>query len=71
MIKARRTLPKLGFRKPEIKIVVEKKNRGIGWVLFAEDVKTGGRTYAGAAMSEDTLEYNIRKAKMKFGIPVG
>lgn len=68
MINPRRTLPKLGFKKPEIKIVVEKKNRGIGWMLFAEDIKTGSRTYAGAAMSQDTLEYNIRKAKMKFGI---
>ena len=70
MINPRRTLPKLGFKKPEIKIVVVKKNRGIGWMLFAEDVKTGSRTYAGAAMSQDTLEYNVRKAKMKFGIPL-
>jgi hypothetical protein len=70
MINPRRPLPKLGFKKPEIKIVVEKKNRGIGWLLFAEDVKTGSRTYAGAAMSQDTLEYNVRKAKMKFGIPI-
>ena len=70
MINPRRTLPKLGLKKPEIKIVVEKKNRGIGWLLFAEDVKTGSRTYAGAAMSQDTLEYNVRKAKMKFGIPI-
>ena len=70
MINPRRPLPKLGFKKPEIKIVVEKKNRGIGWMLFAEDVKSGARTYAGAAMSQDTLEYNVRKAKMKFGIPI-
>jgi len=70
MIKARRTLPKLGRPAPQIDIVVEKKTRGIGWVIFARDKKTGGQTYAGAAMSEDTLGYNIRKAKMKFGIPL-
>lgn len=70
MFNPRKNLQSFGLKKPEIKIVVEKKNRGIGWLLFAEDVKSGSRTYAGAAMSQDTLEYNVRKAKMKFGIPI-
>tara|TARA_B000000557_G_scaffold262597_1_gene263738 strand:+ start:1568 stop:1795 length:228 start_codon:yes stop_codon:yes gene_type:complete len=67
-------------RKPRFMMKSSKSEQQIQ--VWAEAKKTGGytiycgikgsdvKTYAGAAMSRETLEYNIRKAKMKFGIPL-
>lgn len=44
------------------------KNRGLGWTLYATDPKTGGKTYAGAAMSKETLDYKVSLACTKFNI---
>jgi uncharacterized protein (DUF2147 family) len=44
------------------------KNRGLGWTLYAVDPKTKGKTYAGSATSDDTLDYRISLACRKFNI---
>lgn len=67
-------------KKPSFMMVSSKQDHKLQ--VWAEPKKTGGytiycgvkgtdvKTFAGAAMSRETLEYNIRKAKMKFGIPL-
>ena len=44
------------------------KNRGLGWTLYATDPVTGGKTYAGAAMSKENLDYKVNIACRKFNI---
>lgn len=53
----------------KIQVWAEPK-RGGGYAIFCGVPGTDVKTFAGAAMSRDTLDYNIRKAKMKFGIPL-
>ena len=45
----------------------ERDKKG-GFILFAGIKGTDIKTYAGSATSRDTLDYNIRKAKMRFGL---
>lgn len=47
----------------------EANKRG-GYTIYAGIKGTDVKTYAGSAMSRATLEYNLRKAKMKFNISV-
>ena len=53
----------------QIQVWAEPKRNG-GYTIFCGVKGTDVKTYAGAAMSRATLDYNIRKAKMKFGIPL-
>ena len=53
----------------KIQVWAESKSGG-GYTIYCGVKGTDVKTYAGGAMSRATLEYNIRKAKMKFGIPL-
>ena len=48
-------------------IWTESNGKG-GFVIFCGIRGTDVKTVAGAAGSKETLEYNIRKAKVRFGI---
>tara|TARA_B100000212_G_scaffold337709_1_gene313032 strand:- start:111 stop:311 length:201 start_codon:yes stop_codon:yes gene_type:complete len=54
-------------QKQTVTVWSEQKRNG-GFVIYAGVRGTEMKTYAGSAMSRSTLEYNIRKAKLKFGI---
>lgn len=43
-------------------------NKKGGFIIYFGERGTDKKTIAGAAQSRETLEYNIRKAKHKFGI---
>ena len=45
----------------------EPNKRG-GYTIYAGVRGTDIKTYAGSAMSKETLDYNLRKAKSKFNI---
>ena len=47
----------------------EANKRG-GYTIYAGIKGTDVKTYAGSAMSRATLDYNLRKAKIKFNISV-
>ena len=55
--------------KPTHTVWAESDKKG-GFILFAGIKGTDVKTYAGSATSRATLDYNMRKAKMKFGLPV-
>jgi hypothetical protein len=48
----------------------EEKRRVSRYVIYCGIKGTDIKTYAGSAMTRTTLDYNLRKAKMKFGLPV-
>ena len=56
-------------RKVEHSVWYEAK-RGGGYVMYCGIKGADIKTYAGSAMSRTSLDYNLRKAKMKFGLPV-
>ena len=56
--------------KKSIKVWSEPKKGGKGYVIYAGKPGTDMKTYAGSAVSISTLEYNMRKAKVKFGLPI-
>ena len=39
-----------------------------GYLIYAGIPNSDVKTYAGSAMSKETLDYNIRKAKRKFQV---
>ena len=41
-----------------------------GYIIYAGIQGTDVKTYAGMAMTRTTLEYSIRKARVKFNLPV-
>ena len=41
-----------------------------GFLIFAGVKGTDIKTYVGSARSRSTLDYNLRKAKTRFGIPL-
>ena len=43
-------------------------NKKGGFIIYFGEKGTDKKTIAGAAQSRETLEYNMRKAKHKFGI---
>jgi hypothetical protein len=43
-------------------------NKKGGFIIYFGERGTDKKTIAGGAQSRETLEYNIRKAKHKFGI---
>jgi len=55
--------------KPTHTVWAESNKKG-GFILFAGIKGTDVKTYAGSATSRATLDYNMRKAKMKFGLPI-
>ena len=57
-------------RQKSIQVWSEPKKGGKGYVIYAGKPGTDMKTYAGRAVSIATLDYNMRKAKVKFGIPI-
>lgn len=55
--------------KPTHSVWYESNKRG-GFIIYAGVRGTGIRTYAGSATSPSTLDYNMRKAKTKFRLPL-
>ena len=53
--------------KPAHTVWSERLDKG-GYIIFAGIRGTDSKTIAGGATSEETLEYNMRKAKLKFGL---
>ena len=53
-------------RKKTITVWSEPKKGGKGYVIYAGKPGTDMKTYAGSAMSRDTLEMRLRIAKAKF-----
>tara|TARA_Y100000589_G_C27068505_1_gene594357 strand:+ start:653 stop:889 length:237 start_codon:yes stop_codon:yes gene_type:complete len=53
-------------RKKTIQVWSEPKKGGKGYVIYAGIPGTDKKTYAGSAMSRDTLEMRLRIAKAKF-----
>ena len=51
----------------QVSVWSELKKSG-GYIIYAGVKGTDAKTYAGSAMSRETLEYNVRKAQIKFGV---
>ena len=56
--------------KKSIQVWSEPKKGGKGYVIYAGVPGTDKKTYAGSAVSRATLDFNMRKAKVKFGLPI-
>ena len=54
---------------PTHTVWAESNKRG-GFIIYAGIKGTDVKTYAGSATSQATLDYNMRKAKTKFNLPV-
>ena len=65
----KRRVSRIQPRKVVHSVWYEAKRSG-GYVIYCGIKGTDIKTYAGSAMSRTTLDYNLRKAKMKFGLPV-
>ena len=65
MIKAKRTRRRV-TDKPNISIWSEANKNG-GYTIFHGMKGTDTKTIVGGAASRDSLEYNMRKAKHKYG----
>lgn len=65
----KRRVSRIQPRKVAHSVWYEAKRSG-GYVIYCGIKGTDIKTYAGSAMSRTTLDYNLRKAKMKFGLPV-
>jgi len=53
--------------KPQHSVWAESNKKG-GFIIYCGIKGTDAKTVAGAAASRDTLDYNIRKAKYRFGL---
>ena len=49
-----------------VEVWAERKPRGNGYIIYAGIPGTAAKTVAGASSSKDSLDYNLRKAQMKF-----
>ncbi len=49
-----------------VDVWAERKPRGNGWIIYAGIRGTEQKTVAGAAQSQETLDYNLRKAQQRF-----
>ena len=54
---------------PTHSIWAESNKQG-GFIIYAGVKGTDIKTYAGSATSQATLDYNLRKARVKFSLPV-
>ena len=55
--------------KPQYSVWFESDKKG-GFLIFAGVKGTDVRTYAGSATCRATLDYNMRKAKTRFNLPL-
>ena len=72
MINEQRSRPgrsRLAKKAPSHAVWAESDKKG-GFLIFAGVKGTEIKTYVGSARSRSTLDYNLRKAKTKFGLPV-
>lgn len=55
--------------KPTHSVWAEESKKG-GYIIFCGIKGTEAKTIAGGASNSETLEYNLRKARRKFGLKV-
>ena len=68
MIKARRTR-KRATAKQTHQVWAEVNKKG-GYIIYCGVKGTDAKTIAGGATSRETLDYNLRKARHKFGLSI-
>ncbi len=68
MIKARRTR-KRATAKQSHQVWAEANKKG-GYIIYCGVKGTDAKTIAGGATSRETLDYNLRKARHKFGLSI-
>ena len=68
MIKARRTR-KRATAKQSHQVWAEANKKG-GYIIYCGIKGTDAKTIAGGATSRETLDYNLRKARHKFGLSI-
>lgn len=54
---------------PKHTVWAEANKKG-GFIIYCGIKGTDSKTIAGGAVSRETLDYNIRKAQLKFGLKV-
>jgi hypothetical protein len=55
--------------KPAHSVWAEQSKKG-GWIIYCGIKGTEQRTIAGGAANRETLDYNLRKARNKFGLKI-
>ena len=70
MINAQRNSSRKRFQNRSQHTVWAEPNKRGGYIIYAGIRGTESKTIAGGATCRDTLDYNIRKAKTKFGIKI-
>tara|TARA_A100000164_G_C21821673_1_gene730683 strand:- start:866 stop:1072 length:207 start_codon:yes stop_codon:yes gene_type:complete len=68
MIQARRTR-KRATAKQSHQVWAEANKKG-GYIIYCGVKGTDAKTIAGGATSRETLDYNLRKARHKFGLSI-
>tara|TARA_Y100001973_G_C5194138_1_gene333036 strand:- start:2474 stop:2680 length:207 start_codon:yes stop_codon:yes gene_type:complete len=68
MIKAKRTR-KRATAKQTHQVWAEANKKG-GYIIYCGVKGTDAKTIAGGATSRETLDYNMRKARHKFGLSI-
>tara|TARA_S200000501_G_C20720604_1_gene698294 strand:+ start:131 stop:337 length:207 start_codon:yes stop_codon:yes gene_type:complete len=68
MIKAKRTR-KRATAKQSHQVWAEANKKG-GYIIYCGVKGTDAKTIAGGATSRETLDYNLRKARHKFGLSI-
>ena len=68
MIKAKRTR-KRATAKQSHQVWAEANKKG-GYIIYCGVKGTDAKTIAGGATSRETLDYNMRKARHKFGLSI-
>ena len=68
MISSRRRISER--KNKEVKVWAEQKPRGSGWIIYAGIPGTEQKTVAGAAQSQSSLDYNLRKAQRRFSCSI-
>ena len=68
MIQARRTR-KRATAKQSHQVWAEANKKG-GYIIYCGVKGTDAKTIAGGATSRETLDYNMRKARHKFGLSI-
>ena len=68
MIKARRTRKRATATQTH-QVWAEANKKG-GYIIYCGVKGTDAKTIAGGATSRETLDYNLRKARHKFGLSI-
>ena len=68
MIQARRTRKRVSAKQSH-QVWAEANKKG-GYIIYCGIKGTDAKTIAGGATSRETLDYNLRKARHKFGLSI-